>query len=129
MKKIVCILLLICISSNVFANNCDWTKIKANPDGTYTYSKDLNLCVGKLVEDSKIKDQQLQDLSKSINLKDLALKDSDTRAVNWSETSKQLEERLQRVDSSEKNTEYLAFGLGAIFTILSVYGASKLVHP
>jgi len=127
MKKIISIVILICISSNALAD-CDWTKIKENADGTYTYSKELNLCEGKLVQDTKIKDQQLQDLSKSVNLKDLALKDSDTRATNWSETSRQLEERLQKVDSSQKSSEYLSFGLGVFFTILSVYGASKLVH-
>ena len=106
--------------------DCDWTKIKKNPDKTYTYTEDLHLCVGKLVQSSKVQAQQIQDLTKAISLKDLAIQDSDKRAQTWMDTSGTLEKRLQEVDKLEKANSWLFFGLGMLATGLAAYTASKL---
>ncbi len=127
MKKISALLVLISLFSNLAlgADKCDWTKIKKLPDGGFEYSLELNECVGKLVEDSKVKDQQIVDLNKAIQLKDLALKDSDTRANMWLTTSTNEQERIVKIDADQKTSNIIYFGLGVALTVLSVWGASK----
>lgn len=126
MNKILSSFVVFCLIVSTSFADCDWSQIKSNPDGTYTYSKELNLCVGKLVKDSANKDQQISDLTKAISLKDLALQSSDQRAQTWMTTSGQLEDRLQKVDSLEKKNEWLYFGLGVATTFLAGITAAKL---
>ena len=128
MKKIASLLVLISLFSNLaFADNCDFTKIKRLPDGGFEYSPELNLCVGRLVEDSKVKDQQITDLTKAIQLKDLAIKDSDERANMWLTTSTREQERIVKIDADQKTSNLIYFGLGVALTVLSVWGASKAI--
>lgn len=128
MKKIFSAIVIAALLPWSCYANCDWTQIKKNSDGTYTYSEQLHLCVGQLVQDNKAKDQQIQDLNKAITLKDLAIKEADARADNWMLTSKNLEDRLQKVDSIEKKNEWVYFGLGILVTGAAVWGANKLAY-
>jgi hypothetical protein len=108
--------------------DCDWSKgITKGPNKTFIYNEACHQAVGKLVEDSAVQTQQVNDLTKAISLKDLALKDSDQRATDWMGTSGTLEKRLQQVDSLEKKNDILFFGLGVLTTFLAAYGAAKLV--
>lgn len=128
MNKLIASIVIFCFSLNVALADCDWAKgITPGPNNTYIYSEACHLAVGKLVQDNKTKDAQIQDLNKAITLKDLAIKMSDDRANNWMNTSKDLEERLQKVDSLEKKNEWLYFGLGVATTFLAAYGASQLI--
>lgn len=130
MKNVICLLLLFSLVSNTAFGACDWSKdITPGPNKTFIYTEECHQKVGDLVQDARAKEQQVQDLSKAIQLKDLAIKDSDARASNWSNTSRDLEERLQKIDSAQKTNEYLAFGLGFLGAILTAWAASKLVHP
>jgi hypothetical protein len=128
MKKLIISILLFCFASNFAFADCDWKQIKPLPDGGYEYSKELHLCVGNLVQQSKIQVQQIQDLNKAISLKDLAIKASDDRATSWMLTSKDLEERLQKVDSVQKRNDWLSFGLGAATVLGAGWMASQLIH-
>lgn len=130
MKKIITNLFLFLFLCNTCLADCDWSKgISPGLNNTYVYTEECHLEVGKLVQDAKIKDQQIKDLNKAIELKDLAIKLSDDRATLWSHTSTTLENRLQKVDSLEKSNEWLYFGMGVVSTFLASYAAAKLIHP
>jgi hypothetical protein len=126
--RFVSVLLILCIfSQSLFADDCDWTKIVKNADGTFTYPKALHLCVGKMVQDNKAKTQQVGDLTQALSMKDLALQASDKRVQNWSTTASGLEDRLQKVDSLEKHNEFIYFGAGVLSAVLVGLMTARLI--
>jgi hypothetical protein len=126
MERLVSLILVLCTLSNLSFADCDWSTIKKNVDGSYIYSSTLNLCVGNMVQDNKVKTKQIDDYIKAITMKDLMIQESDKKAQVWSDTSAKLEDRLQKVDSLEKKNDWLWFGLGILVTGAAVFGASKL---
>lgn len=127
MKKILCsVLIFILLSTQAFAD-CNWTKIVKNSNNTYTYSEDLHLCVGKLVQDSKVKDQQIADYQKAIDLKDLALKDSDSRVTLWQHNADNNFDKLNKLESSQKSSDWIMFTLGALTVVTSGFLAARLI--
>jgi hypothetical protein len=125
MKMIDCLIFIFLIPS-IALGSCNWGTIKKNTDKTYTISESLYICVGQLVEDSKIKTQQIADLTKAITLKDLSVQEADKKADLWNQAAIKLENRLQSVDSIEKKSDWLYFGLGMLATGFAAYTASKL---
>lgn len=129
MKKLFSIILLLCLSINTALADCDWaTGITPGPNNTFVYSEPCHLAVGQLVQDAKVKDQQISDLTKAIQLKDLAITNSDARVALWQTTSDNELNRLNTIQNDNKRNEYLAFGLGVGLTFLAAYSAAKLVH-
>jgi predicted transcriptional regulator len=126
MKRTINILIVFSLLCNQVFAGCDWTKIKTNADGTYTYSKALNECVGKLVQDDATKAKQITDYVKALSMKDLSLQESDKRANTWSTTASGLEDRLQKVDAMEKKNEWLFYTIGALSVIGAGYTTAKL---
>lgn len=124
--KFISLILLLVFSSNVAFADCDFTKIVKNTDGTYTYSKELHICVGQMKQDLEIKEQQITDYKKAIELKDLALSKSEARADLWMNTSFKMEDRLTTIDSLQNRNAAIYVGLGVIGTILSVWAAGQL---
>ena len=120
------VIVALLVPRTAYTADCDWSQIKKNADGTYIYSEKLHLCVGKLVQDNKVKTQQITDFTKALSLKDLSIKASDDRANLWMDTSGKLEARLQKVDSLQKDNEWIFFGLGVLATSFAAYTASKL---
>jgi hypothetical protein len=127
MKKLISLFVLMSLVSNLAFADCDWSKIKDNGDGTYTYTKELHLCVGQLKQDNKVKDQQIADYQKAIQLKDLALTTSDDRANRWMNNSLSLESKLTEVDSLQKKNDFLYFGLGILVTIGAGFMTARLL--
>lgn len=128
MKKFLASIVLFIFSSNIALANCDWsTGIKLMPDGNYEYTKSCHIAVGQLVQSNKILTQQLADMTKAVQLKDLALQQSDSRATLWSNTSQGLEDRLSKVDSLEKHNEWLCFGGGVLATVLIGFMTARLI--
>lgn len=127
MKKLICLVLLSALFSNLAFGDCDWSKIKKLPNGDYAYNPLLNICVGKLVQDSQVKEQQVQDLNKAITLKDLAIKDSDARTVLWQKSSNDELDRVQKMESDQKIDSWLYFGLGILTTSLAIWGATQII--
>lgn len=128
MKKIVYLVAAISVFSNMCFADCDFSKgITKLPDGNFEYSKECNLKVGQTVQDNAVKDQQVQDLTKAITLKDLAISDADQRAANWMNTSVKLEKNIQEMNSLKKDAEYIYFGLGAL-TVIGLGLASKSLN-
>jgi hypothetical protein len=124
MKKLICLILL---ASNISMAACDWSTIKTMPNGSYEYSPTLNLCVGQLVQDSAVKDQQLADLNKALSLKDAALLTADQRIVLWQKDSSDQLDRLVKIESTQKSSEYLAFGLGVLATVATGIMTARLI--
>jgi hypothetical protein len=122
MKYLVNLIVLFSLLSNLAFADCDYSKIVKNLDGTYTYSKELHLCVGNMKQDLEVAQMQLSDLNKALELKDLALTKSDQRVTLWSNTSSDLESRLTKIDSEQKHNDFLYFGLG----ILSAVGVGLM---
>lgn len=129
MKNFICSILILCISQSAFCSpNCDWTQIKKNPDNTYTYSATLNLCVGNLVQDDAVKTQQVADLTKAIQLKDLAIQMSDSRVALWQKSSNDELDRVTSIESNQKHNDILYFGLGLLTAIGAAYAAGQVIH-
>jgi hypothetical protein len=126
MKLLIMTLLTFALTLQAAKADCDYSKIVSNADGTYTYSKELNHCVGVMKKDLDATKAQMDSYVQSITLKDLALSKADERIKNWQDNSDKLENRLNTIDSLEKKNEWLFFALGIVVTSAAVYGASKL---
>jgi hypothetical protein len=125
--KIVSLVAALALFSNSAFAGCDWSTIVTNADGTYTYSKTLNLCVGNLVQSDVMKTQQVSDLNKAITLKDAAIGKSDARAQLWQDTALKLESNIQSIDSYKSTSNWAYFALGAL-TIIGAGVAAAQVH-
>lgn len=128
MKKILTILLVMAMPLQALAD-CDFAKdIKDNQDGTYTYTRDCHIEVGKRIKKLDLATQQIDELNKTIELKDLALVKQKERADLWMNTSLQMSDKLQSYDKTNSFNQWLYFGLGVAATALSVWGAGQLAH-
>jgi hypothetical protein len=126
-KTLITSFIALVFSSNLCLANCDWkTGITPATNNTFIYSQDCNKEVGLLVEQNKVQTQQIADYVKAIQLKDLALTASDNRATLWNNTSQNLEDRLQKIDITEKHNEFIFFGLGILSAVAVGYGVAKL---
>lgn len=128
MKLISILLSFILFTNNIFANNCDWSKIIPNSNGSYTYSKQLHLCVGQLVQKNKTQTTQITDLNKAITLQDLTIKTADQRADNWMDTSLKLEDNVQKMDSIQKTNNWIWFGIGALTVLVTGFALSAITN-
>lgn len=130
MKKLISIILLFSLFSNIsFGDtNCDWTTIKTLPDGGFEYSPALNICVGRLVQTNQIQTQQIADYQKAISLKDLALQNADARIQLWETSADNELDRLNKIQSDQKKSDWLMFGLGALTILGAGFMTAKLLH-
>lgn len=128
MKKLISSILILCLSTIAMADpNCNWSTIKTLPDGGYEYSPSLNLCVGNLIQTNKTQSAQIVDLTKAIELKDLALTAADSRTQIWETTSLAEQDRLTKISTEQKDNNFLYFGLGILSTVLTGFAVAKLV--
>lgn len=128
MKKLILLMTLFSFISNIAFGDCDWSTIKKNPDNSYTYSAQLNLCVGNLVQQNSILTQQVADYQKAISLKDLAITASDQRIALWQKTSDDEQSRLAKMDADQKMSSWLYFGLGALTVIGTGFALGAVTH-
>ena len=118
MKKFIIFILLFSLSAQA---SCDWkTGIVPGPNKTFVYNEECHLEVGKLAQANK-------DLNSAIQLKDLAVQQSDARVQLWEKSSLDEQERLTKMDSIQHHNDILYFALGALTIIGSGYMASKLM--
>jgi hypothetical protein len=125
MRKVVSLIVGICLLSQAAFADCDFSKgITPGPNKTFVYSEECHLKVGQLIQDNATKDAQIADLGKAIELKDLALTKSDARATLWMDRSQKLEDRVLKIDELQSKNNLLYYGLG----ILTVFAAGYLVR-
>jgi len=124
MKHLLMIFLsfLLCFQSLA---ECDWKTIQ-EVDSKFVYTKECHLKVADLVKNEKFRTEQVAELNKAIDLKDLALDKADQRVILWrAETYKQ-NDALEKAYKVSELTKWLYFGLGIVGTSLAVMGAGQL---
>ena len=128
MRKLICSILLLVLSTNALAD-CDFsTGITAGPNHTHIFSEECYLKVGQLVQDNAVKTQQIADLNAAISLKNLAISNSDARVALWQKSSDDNLDRLNRLQSDQKHDDYISFGLGILLTIGAAYAVHAATH-
>lgn len=129
MKKFIALLLLVVSFSNVAMADCDFsTGITKQADGNYLYTRECHVKVGQMKLDLEAANKQVADYSKAIDLKNLALTSSNTRADLWMNTSFKLQDRMNAVDELKSKNQLLMFFAGVAVTSLAVWGAGNLAH-
>jgi hypothetical protein len=127
MKKLISLIVLISMIPSLALADCDWSKgITPGPNHTFIYSEACHLQVGQLVQDAKVKDQQISDLNKAIQLKDLALVQSDQRTQLWIDTSNKEQDRMNKVDEEQRHSDFIYFGLGILATLGTGFAVARL---
>lgn len=125
-SKLVIFFMVLSIPMQSFGA-CDFSKdIQENADGTYKYTRDCHVEVGKRVRRLVLVEQQVVELEKTIELKDLALVKQKERADLWMDASFKINDKLQSYDSAASKNQWLYFGLGVAATALAVWGAGQL---
>jgi hypothetical protein len=127
MKKLTSVAIVVAIlSQSVAMADCDFKTVTRLDDGSYKYSRECHLKVGEMKQDIEIKDSQIADYKKAIELKDLALVRTEQRADMWMNTSFKMEDRLNTIDELRSKNYVLYFILGVATTSLAVWGAGQL---
>lgn len=128
MKKFIAVLIIACIMPLSAFADCDYSKITKNDNGTYTYTRELHLCVGQMKQDLDIATKQNLKFTKALELKDLALTKADQRADMWQQTAFKLEDRITTIDGMRTSNQWLMFGFGMVTMFAASYAASQLAH-
>lgn len=129
MKLVIAMILMLALTiQSALAGDCDYSKIKDNGDGTYTYSKELHICVGTMKKDLEAADKQVESYKQAIELKDLALGKANERITLWQDTSFRLQDRMSTIDNLESKNKIIYFALGILVTGAAVWGAGQLAH-
>ena len=124
--KVIALLMIGTLSFNQTLANCNWGTDIVKNNGTYSYSRDCHLEVGRLVKSEPLQQKAISDLKKSIELKDLAIDKSEQRTILWMETSNDLNNNMQKINSLESSNKVFYFACGVGLTILSVWAAGQL---
>lgn len=118
MKKYIAILLLVSCTANA---TCDWkTGVIPGPNKTFIYSEECHQRVGQLV-------QANLDLSKAIDLKNLALTTADARTTLWQKSADDELDRLNKLQADQKHSDWLFFGLGALTVVGAGFMTARLI--
>ena len=112
-------------SCNPSSNEHIYESTSYNPP-RYVYSVDCHIDYGRLRQVEPLRQKQVKELKKSIEMKDLALKYSDERTENWKKTTYKLEDKLLKVERNNDRMKWVYFGLGIITTGAAVYAAGQL---
>lgn len=129
MRSFICGIVTLCMFSNVAMADCDFSKgVTPLSGGGYAYTEVCHREVGKLVQDNKTKDVQIDDYKKAIELKDLAITKSDQRALLWMDSADKSQERLVNIAATQKRNDFLYFGLGVVAAIGTGFMAAKLLQ-
>jgi hypothetical protein len=129
MKNKIIFILIFTLLPNLCMAECDFsTGIVKQLDGSFVYTKECHLRVGQIKQDLEISLRQVGDLTKAIELKDLALQKSDQRVNLWMDTSQKMEDRVIKIDELQNKNQWLMFGLGIVTTLGASYVASQLLR-
>jgi hypothetical protein len=126
MYKIISIFLIVVFSIST-SQACDFKNDIKKVDGGYIYSTSCHVLVGKKLEELDMRIKQVEELNKSIELKDLALRKSEERNLLWMDTAYKANERLNQYESARERNQWIHFALGVTTTALAVWGAGQLI--
>jgi len=123
------ILLLILFINQQCLANCNPEDIKQQNyygEPRYAYPVDCHVDYGRLRKIEPLYKEQVKELKKSIEMKDLALKYSDERIETWEKTTYKLEDKLLKLEKNNDRMKWLYFGIGIIVMSGAVYTAKQL---
>jgi hypothetical protein len=124
-KKFICISLAISLFSSLSFAECDFSTGITKTDQGFLYNKECHLAVGQMKYDLGISREQVSLLTKSLDLKDLALTKADQRADLWQATAFKIEDRINTIDSIRSTNNWMYFGLGVVTVFIAGYVASQ----
>lgn len=119
--------ILFTLSSSYAKASCDWSKdIKENPNGTFTYTRECHIEVGKNFRSVSLLNEKVDLLEKKIDLKDLQISRFEERTQLWMDTSFRLNDKLMAYEASKKNDFWISFGLGVLTVIAAGYAVKQV---
>ena len=120
MKKLIISVLIFSFSLNSAFAQCDFAKdIKENQDGSYTYTRECHIEVGKRVKKLEIAEKTIDEL-------DLSLSKEKERTDMWRETSFVLDEKFSKYEKTSKLNDIVHVALGVGLTVLAVWAAGQI---
>lgn len=126
-QKIISLVVLSLLTSQVSYADCVWSRdIKENQDGSYTYTRGCHVQVGKNNKELDLRKQQVEELNKTIELKDLALVKQEERVNLWMDSTLKMNDKIQSYESLRSTNQILYFGLGILVMSAAVWGAGQL---
>jgi len=117
--------LLVCFLFSFQTLACDWSTIKRN-EKDVTYSNECHLSVGTLVKIESKRKEQVSILNKSLELKDLALNDSEMRTGLWKKEAEKQNIILQKHQQSAKMEKILWFATGAVSVLFGAWAIKQV---
>jgi hypothetical protein len=106
---------------------CDWSNdIKENSNGTFTYTRECHIEVGKNFKSVSLLNEKIELLEKKLDLKDFQLSKYEERTQLWMDTSFKLNDKLMSYEATKKNDFWISFGLGVLTTIATGYLVNQL---
>lgn len=125
-KYLSLILVTSLLSSNFAYAECDFSKDLKRTEQGYLYTAECHKEVGKMFTELTQRDDQVEKLNKTIELKDLALTQSNGRVEMWRDTTFKLEDRVNTIERMKDKNKVIWFILGIGMTSLAVWGAGQL---
>lgn len=123
MKKILITFLV--IPQFVFGQ-CNFSVDIKKVNNGYLYTKECHKEIGKIVKQNTLRQEQIDELKKTITLKDLAVNTHIKRVDMWRDTSYNLENRIHKIQRWKKWNDWTFFAIGVLTTSAAVWGAGQL---
>ncbi len=123
LKKFISFVIINCFLISVCFSECDWKKIVPQGD-SFLYPKECHLKVEQLLDDVKIREEQIAKLNKALDLKDLVIAKAEERTELWRGTAYKMEDRLIAQEKWSSKSGWVYFGLGVITTVAAGFAIS-----
>jgi hypothetical protein len=121
------LIVVLSVRGGYAASSCDFsTDIKENPNGTYTYTRDCHIEVGKAVKSVSLLNEKIELLEKKIDLKDFQISKYEERTQLWMDTSFKLNDKLMTYEAIKRNDLWISFGLGVLTAIAAGYAVHQV---
>lgn len=125
MKKLITALMISILLPWQALAACDFKTGITKVDGGYLYTTECHVAVGQMQYDLGVAKNQVSLLTKSLELKDLAITKSDARADMWQTVSFKMEDRVNAIDQQRTMNNWMYFGLGVLTVFVAGYAARQ----
>lgn len=123
---ILCTTMMVSLVSQSVLADCNPKRDIYEQNNRYSYSLDCHLDYGRLRKVEPLRQKQVKELKRSIEMKDIALDYSYKRIKNWKGTSLKLEKNILKLERNQERMKWIYFGLGIIVTGAAVHAAGQL---
>lgn len=126
MKKTICLILSFAMFSNIAWADCKWADGVKKTEQGYLYTAECHGRVGIMAKDLDDRAIEVENLRKTIDLKDLTIKKADERTELWRDTTFKVEDRLTKIESAAETNKWVYFGLGVLSVFAAGYAAKQV---